>query len=216
MVRRAWIRKAPGMNLRSLCGRKISGRVRFLGDSYGPRKDLRGERGAFVADEDITSLAAFRISARAKTFPTSAPAEKNSHLRPRFATERASRPWCGDCCGLGRFIVLRRSLDSAERRCGHIFCPGTRCICRRRRSIRTSRSCVSLFLGRQFGDERVPIRQPELSRDDFQAIAVREHDVAISHCVSKRSRHHLGVFVCEHDSESSVHGEPEDDQRLHY
>src|SRR5262252_8916916 len=78
------------------------------------------------------------------------------------------------------------------------------------------RSCVSLFLGRQFGDERVPIRQPELSRDDFQAIAVREQDVAISQGVSKRSRHYLGVFVCEHDSESSVHGEPEDDQRLHY
>src|SRR5215813_12560371 len=79
---------------RSLCGRRISGRVRFLGDSNGPRQDLRGERRAFVADEDITSLAAFRISARAKTLPTTASAEKNLHLRPRFATERASRPRC--------------------------------------------------------------------------------------------------------------------------
>ena len=68
--------KAPGMNRRSRCCRRISGRVRFFGDSNGPRKDLRGERGAFVADEDITSLAAFRTSARAKTFPTTAPPKR--------------------------------------------------------------------------------------------------------------------------------------------
>lgn len=60
---------------------QYSGHLRIQGDVNGSSHDPRSERDAFIADESVASLSAFRIAARAKTLPTSAASQKNPDFR---------------------------------------------------------------------------------------------------------------------------------------
>ena len=77
--------------------------MRVLGDASVAGNDMRRERDAFIADENVTSLSAFRISARAKTLPTTATAHENPHFGLRFTAERTRGPRRGSLNSLRCF-----------------------------------------------------------------------------------------------------------------
>src|ERR1700723_303451 len=142
----------------------------FFGATQAVGKVLRGKRGAFIADENVTPL---RPAARAKAFPAPAAPNEGPHFVPRLTAERTSAPRHGGSGHLGGSIHLRVSLGFTGRYLEH-------------------------FLGRQFGRESVPISKTKLSCDYLQACAVGKRDVSVDERVSKRFRHCLGIFLCEH------------------
>jgi hypothetical protein len=59
----------------------ILGRLRLHRRANGPGHDPRREGDALIADKGITSLSAFRVAARAKTFPTPTTSQENPNFR---------------------------------------------------------------------------------------------------------------------------------------
>src|SRR5258708_27116947 len=78
---------------------------RFFVGTKAVSKVLRGKRGAFIADENVTPL---RPAARAKSLPAPTASNDGPHFVPRLTAERTSAPRHGGS------IHLRVSLDFTE------------------------------------------------------------------------------------------------------